>query len=378
MPKEKRASKKRSSWGCVQRVAQGKYRLRWMEDGVRRTETLHGTRREADDRMAEIRTRVGSGPSKRQVTVGEAYERYYWPHVRDTAVDNTRANTASIWRAHVSPRWAGAALRDVRPAELQEWLLSLTRSQATAALRVMRGVFREAALYELADPAPLAVCYRMPDRVSKPRSREVVAAADMERYWQAAKCSGLGAMFVLAACCGLRVGEALGPKVGEVGREERDGTVVAVVPVLRQVDENGRVAVREAGGEQVERLKTRKSARWAAVGGEWAERLLALQDEAAERGDVWMTDDGLGGPVAQKATREAWQAALGRAGLPYVLLKNLRATFATQMDAKNVPVEQIARLMGHATPNITFDVYERPGRDRAAQIAATAAAHGRT
>ena len=198
MPKEKRASKKRSSWGCVQRVAQGKYRLRWMEDGVRRTETLHGTRREADDRMAEIRTRVGSGPSKRQVTVGEAYERYYWPHVRDTAVDNTRANTASIWRAHVSPRWAGAALRDVRPAELQEWLLSLTRSQATAALRVMRGVFREAALYELADPAPLAVCYRMPDRVSKPRSREVVAAADMERYWQAAKCSGLGAMFVLA------------------------------------------------------------------------------------------------------------------------------------------------------------------------------------
>ena len=371
------ARRQRASFGCVQRVAAGKYRLRWMEDGVCRTETLHGTRREADDRMAEIRTRVGSGPSKRPVTVGEAYERYYWPHVLATAVDNTRANTASAWRAHVAPRWAGAALRDVRPADLQEWLLSLTSSQATAALRVMRGVFREASLYELADPAPLSVCYRMPDRVERPRTRDVVAPADMGAYWKAAQGARLGAMFVLSACCGLRVGEALGPKVGEVEREERDGTVVASVPVLRQVNNVGKVAVRQVGGQQVERLKTRKSARWAAVGGEWAERLLALQEEAAARGDVWMTDDGFGGPVAQRAAREAWQAALHEAGLPYVLLTNLRATFATQMDARDVPVEQIARLMGHATPNITFDVYERPGRDRAAQIAATAAAPGR-
>ena len=55
-----------------------------------------------------------------------------------------------------------------------------------------------------------------------------------------------------------------------------------------------------------------------------------------------------------------------------MLLKNLRATFATQMDARDVPVEQIARLMGHASPDITFGVYERPGRDRSVQIAANA------
>ncbi len=370
------ARRQRASWGCVQRMAPGKYRLRWMEDGRRRTETLYGTRREADDRMAEIRTRVGSGPSARPVTVGEAYERYYWPHVQAMTVDNTRANTASIWRAHVAPRWAGTALRDVRPAELQEWLLSLTRSQAESALRVMRGVFREAVMYELADSTPLSVCYRMPDRVGRPLQRDVIPCADVGSYYRAAESCGLGAMFLLAACCGLRVGEALGPKVGEIEREEHGGTVVAVVPVLRQVSNVGKVAVREVGGEEVERLKTRKSARWAAVGGEWAERLLALQDEAAARGDVWMTDDGLGGPVAQKAARNDWERALGEAGLPRILLRNLRATFATQMDAKDVPVEQIARLMGHATPNITFGVYERPGRDRAAQIAATAAAHG--
>lgn len=315
--------RKRASWGCVQRVAQGKYRLRWMEDGVRRTETLYGTRREADDRMAEIRTRVGSGPSRRPVTVGEAYERWYLPTVEQSAAPNTLANTRSSWRTHVSPRWAAVPLDDVRPADVQVWLLALTRWQAELALRVLRGVYREA-------------------------------------------------MFVLAACCGLRVGESLGPMVGEVEREEAGGVTVAAVPVLRQVDKHGRVPVRTIGGVERPRLKTPGSHRWAAVGGKWAERLLGLQDEAAARGDRWLTDDGTGGPMGQAAASKAWGEALEAAGLPRVLLKNLRATFATQMDARDVPVEQIARLMGHASPDITFGVYERPGRDRSVQIAANA------
>ena len=370
------ARRQRASWGCVQRIAAGKYRLRWMEDGKRRTETLYGTRREADDRMAEIRTRVGSGPSKRQVTVGEAYERYYWPAVEPTLVDNSRSNITSSWRAHVAPRWAGAPLCDVRPAEVQEWLLTLTRPTAAVALQVLRGVFREAAMYGLADPAPISIRFRMPDRLSRPLARDVIPCASVADYYRAAESKGLGAMFLLAACCGLRVGEALGPKVGEVGRDERGGTVVAVVPVLRQVNASGVVPVRSVGGVEVERLKTRTSARWAAVGGEWAETLLALQDEAASRGDVWMTDDGFGSPVSQKTARERWCRAVESAGLPRILLRNLRATFATQLGERDVPVEQIARLMGHATPDITFGVYERPGRDRAAQIAANAAALG--
>lgn len=367
------ARKKRSSWGCVQRMAQGKYRLRWMEDGKRRTETLYGTRREADDRMAEIRTRVGSGPSKRPVTVGEAYERYYLPVARSTLAENTLACSASAWRVHVAPRWGGVAMRDVRPADVQEWLLSLTKSQAKASLRILRGTFREAAMYDVADPAPLSIEYRMPDRVDTRRSRDVVSEADMEAYWHAAQSCGLGAMFILAACCGLRVGESLGPMAGEVERRRRGGSTVAAVPVLRQVNAVGTVPVRTVDGEEVERLKTRKSERWAAVGGEWAERLLALQDEALGRGDRWLTDDGTGGPVSQQVANRSWKRALKEAGLPHVLLKNLRATFATQMDARDVPVEQIARLMGHAKPAITFDVYERPGLERAVQIAAMAA-----
>lgn len=366
------ARRQRASFGCVQRVAAGKYRLRWMEGGKRRTETLYGTRREADDRMAEIRTRVGSGPSRQPVTVGEAYERWYLPAVEQSAAPNTLANTRSSWRTHVAPRWAAVPLDDVRPADVQVWLLALTRWQAELALRVLRGVYREASIYGLASSDPASVRYRMPDRVEHARARDVIGAADMEAYWEAASSCGLGAMFVLAACCGLRVGESLGPMVGEVEREETEGVTVAAVPVLRQVDKHGRVPVRTVGGVERPRLKTPGSHRWAAVGGKWAGRLLALQDEAAARGDRWLTDNGTGGPVGQAAASKAWGEALEAAGLPRVLPKNLRATFATQMDARDVPVEQIARLMGHASPDITFGVYERPGRDRSVQIAANA------
>lgn len=370
------ARRQRASWGCVQRMAHGKYRLRWMEDGVRRTETLYGTRREADDRMAEIRTRVGSGPSKRPATVAEAYEGYYWPVVLETTVEGTQEGVACSWRAHVAPRWADVALRDVRPADVQEWLLSLTRSQAAMALRVLRGAFRHAVMYGLADSSPVDIRFRMPDKAGRRLSRDVIPCADIADYYRAAESRGLGAFFILAACCGLRVGEALGPMVGEVRRECSGGVTVAAVPVVRQVDAAGSVPVRAGEGGEVERLKTRKSARWAAVGGEWAERLLALQDEAAARGDVWLTDDGAGGPVPQQAVRRGWERALEEAGLPRILLRNLRATFATQMDARDVPVEQIARLMGHATPTVTFGVYERPGLDRSVQIAAGAASVG--
>ena len=366
------ARRQRASWGCVQRVEAGKYRLRWMEGGKRRTETLYGTRREADDRMAEIRTRVGSGPSKRPVTVGEAYERWYLPAVEQSAAPNTLANTRSSWRTHVSPRWAAVPLDDVRPADVQVWLLALTRWQAELAMRVLRGVYREASIYGLASSDPMSVRYRVPDRVEHARARDVIGTADMEAYWEAASSCGLGAMFVLAACCGLRVGESLGPMVGEVEREEAEGVTVAAGPVLRQVDKHGRVPVRTVGGVERPRLKTPGSHRWAAVGGKWAERLLGLQDEAAARGDRWLTDDGTGGPMGQATASKAWGEALEAARLPRVLLKNLRATFATQMDARDVPVEQIARLMGHASPDITFGVYERPGRDRSVQIAANA------
>lgn len=355
--------RKRSSWGCVQRVAPNVWRLRWVERGVRRSETVRGTRREADDRMAAIRVACGSGPSKKAYTVGEVYERFYLPDLESRAAPSTLRSMGSSWRVHVQPRWGGVALDDVRPIDLQEWLLTLTAASAQIALKVLHGVWRVALMYEATERNPLAAGFRMPTAKKVARTRAVVAPSDMGAYYSAALSEGLGAVFVLCACCGLRVGESLGVRVGEVSREETGGAVVAAVPVSRQVCDDGEVR---------DRLKTERSARWAATAEPWASALLGLQSEALARGDGWLTDDGTGSPRPQRAVRGQWGRALRQAGLEHIPLQNLRATFATQMAGKLVPVDQIARLMGHTKPDITYSTYERPGKDEFVAIAASA------
>ena len=54
-----------------------------------------------------------------------------------------------------------------------------------------------------------------------------------------------------------------------------------------------------------------------------------------------------------------------------MLLRNLRPTFATSMHhSVGMQTDDIARLMGHAKPTITYGTYERPSR---ADIVASAA-----
>lgn len=357
------ARRKRSSWGCVTRLAPGVYRLRWTDSGRRRSETVHGSRREADDRLAALRVACGSAPSRRVPTVAEAYERHYLPDLKGRVVPHTVKTMESMWRAVVGPKWGSIRLDDVRPLELQEWLLTLTSSQAKDAVRLLSGVYKRAMLFELVDRSPVTPGLRMPDRRALRRTSAVIAEGDLEAYHAASVAADVEAVFVLACCCGLRVGESLGVRVGEVERDGSTGQALAVVPVARQVDD---------AGEVLERLKTQRSARWAACGEPWASRLLALQDAAAARGDAWLVDDGLGNPRSQRSVRRAWERAVRDAGLGHMPLQNLRATFASRMEGR-VPVESIARLMGHAKPTITFKTYERPDRSTFVRAAAAAA-----
>ena len=352
------ARRQRSSWGCVQKLGPGRYRLRWTERGERKSEIVHGSRRDADDRMAELRA-TRSKTAQSRVTVEDVFERYYWPECERTTAASTKASIKSIWHKHVQPQWGASALGAVKPLAVQEWLLTLTLATATPALKILRGVYRLAVMYEAVDKSPVDVRFEMPAKGAV-RTRQVVATEDMEAYYSAALAGGLPAVFILAACGGLRVGETLGVKVGEVEREEVDGVTLACVHVTRQVSDRGEV---------LGQLKTAKSERWAAIGEPWASRLLELQDEARARGDVWLTDDGFGQPAKQYTVRRQWQRGLKSAGLPDIPLQNLRPTYATHMGERRAPVESVARLMGHSKPNITYGTYERPDRSGYVAIA---------
>lgn len=335
-------ARQRSSWGCVQRLAQGRYRLRWVEGGKRRTEIVWGTRREADDRLAAIRVEVGSERTRR-VTMRQAHDAWYLPTLEDLAPATVRRRE-SAWRIHVAPRWGGCDLASVQPLEIQEWLMTMTEPNARVALTVCRDCANAAIVYGGLRSSPFAADYRMP-RASGRRDGEIWTIDGLREVWRCVAGTPIEAAVLLMAFGSARVGESLGVRRAEVYTCQSHGVTLAMAPIVRQV--NGAAEVSEA-------LKNKWSRRTLAVPGRMGERLLAI----AAGGGEWMSES-CGSWLSQKQLRTAW-AELVPPGLRHPM-KNLRASWQTYMrwELKAAP-EHIEKMMGHVGAGVTGRHYDKP------------------
>jgi len=88
-----------------------------------------------------------------------------------------------------------------------------------------------------------------------------------------------------------------------------------------------------------------------------ADRLRPILEEALQLATCPFVVEYTGRRVASVKT--GTRAAARRAGLPGVTPHILRHTAATWMAMKNVPMEQIARLLGHADSRVTERVYAK-------------------
>lgn len=341
------------------------WRLRWMEHGKRHTESVHGPYSQAEKRLAQIHARVDdrkrSGP-----TVGELYERYYLPDAARTKAPNTRKRLESIYAVHVGPRWGNVYVTAVKAAEVESWLSTLTFGTAQGALSILRWVMRKSVMLEHIDVSPLEMRITLPDAAKK-QSRAIIAGDDIVTYYNVVKNTEIEAPWVLCIAGGLRAGESLGVMVGDIEHRTMDGIPFAAVPIDRAASTNGGISMDDR--TDAERLKTPHSARWAIIREPWASRLMELQAAARDRGDTYLTDDGLGQPQGTSWLRRTAYRLYETHGLPLISIRNLRASFATYAHHDlALPTEDVARLMGHSKPLITWGTYERPNLE---QIAAS-------
>lgn len=371
---------KRSTWGCVEQARPGVWRIRYQADTgdgrgyARRSETVHGTRREAHARLAELRAkyeREPDDPRRRRgpaPTCGEVYERRYLPAAVRKLRSRSLKNVESVWERWAKPRWGDVPVTSVTAGDYQEWLLMLPKTICPKASALGKEIMRLAVLDGAMDSSPLDVRFDMSDIRTKAHDSSTIPGASLGDYLAAVHGRLCEPAAILGACGGLRVGESIGAMVGEVSREEVDAggvpVTVALYMVAREVREDGTIETAVVDGEEVEALKTDRSRRWAVVVQPWAERLLDLQGEAAERGWSFIADNGFGRPLSMARVRADWYRALKDAGLPKITLQNLRPTFATQAGSSmGFVVEDVARLMGHSTPSITYKIYQRPQKD---------------
>ena len=363
MPRRKQ---RRSAWASMSETSPGIWRIRYWAEGPdgykRRSETIRGTRIDAERRRAELM--LVHGDDAPCPTVAQAWERWALPTLERRAQDGDLAESTlyryrRVWSANVEPTWGAVPLDAVRPLAIQQWISTMPLTTAKIAVVVLSAVMDHAVRYELVKHNPMRERYLMPSPSTvKRRDDGVWTLAELEGVWRSVHGAWFEPAFILAAFGGCRVGESLGVTAGEVELRMVEGVPVAVAQIVRQVP---------SVGAPTERLKTRWSRRVVAVPGLAALRLGELA--RALPPDWYLTNDGIEGAWrSQSLLNDAWNA-LGMAH-PF---QNLRNSWQTWMRWElRVQPFFIEAMMGHKREGVTGAHYDRPDADVFCEVVADA------
>lgn len=357
--------KKRAAWGSVTEVSPGVWRIRFWAEGPggyrRRSRTVRGSRKDAEAARAQLL--LEHGEDAPCPTVAQAWERWALPTYDARLADGSLAPMShdryvKAWGRLVEPRWGSVTLDQVRPLQVQQWISSLTLTQAKIAVVVLSAVMDHAVRYELVEHNPMREKYLMPPKSTVRRRddgtwtlTELLALSDdLRGQW-------FEAAFLLAAFGSCRVGEALGVTAGDVELREVGGVPVALVPIVRQVPNVG---------APTERLKTAESRRTVVLVGRAALRLSEIA--SALPAEWYLTHDGVGKWQSQSRLNDSWHEL----GMSHPF-GNLRPSWQTWMRYEaRVAVPFIEALMGHRRPGVTGLHYDRPTPDVLAEVVSDA------
>lgn len=364
--------RRRSTWGSNTDAGGDYRRLRYWADEhdgrgyVRHSKTIKGTRRQGDEELARLR--VAHSQDRPVPTVKQAYETWWLPEARAKVAsgkltERTLANYQSRWTAHVCPALGGMPVTDVRPRVIRDWLQGMSAGVANQSLVMLRQVLDLCVLYECIDTNPARET--IPSSVRAETLERDKTVYDLDTMTSAMEAARGTAAYVPAVLCGIgscRVGEALGVRCDEVDAVEANGMTVAVVPVTRQVDREGRIS---------ERLKTAGSERVVVIPEPWSLDVLEAARRDAPGG--WLTPDGVGGPLSGLAFNVAWRKAVEGAGLARIPLRNLRNSWRTIGRWElGIPEDLLEKMMGHAGKSVGEIHYDRPKAEYFADVVSRA------
>lgn len=348
--------KQRSTWGSVERLPSGRWRIRWWHQGSRHSETIDGTRKDAERRLAELRVRVGD--EQAAPTVGYVWQHWLLPKIERKGKPATVKAHDVTWRNHVQPRWGSTRVDAVRVVDVQMWLDGMTHSVALSSSQLLSRILDAAVAMDALDRNRLRSAELVLPTAGNRQSRHVWSLDELRRIHDACRGDAIEPLFLAAAFGGLRLGEALALTPADV-LPAVGGT--AAVSVTKQATLSGAIA----------EPKTARSRRTAIVPQPWAARLLELARAALDRGDALLVDDGFGRPVGRAMLHRRWRHVCEAAHVEPAPFRNLRASFETLMHWDGgLETSQIQKLLGHTKPTITHEVYDRPDVERLASAVA--------
>ena len=275
-------------------------------------------------------------PKTKPPTLAEYYE--MWMEAKRGALkESSVVSYEHTFRNHILPALGEKRLDDLRPSNIQEWvngLEDLSPATIGRAYRYLRSCVKQAVASGVTENDPCRaraimlprVPHEEPDFLTPGELRTLLdASPEPER-----------SLFAVLAYSGLRLGEALALRWRDVDFE------MNAIKVLRAYSVHG----------GIQDPKTASSRRAVPLIPILAEILVP---QRGKPDSLLFTKGQL--PIDPSNARKVFNDSLERAGLKHVTLHSLRHSYATVMIASGASIKALQRALGHASANMTLNVY---------------------
>jgi len=338
-------------------------------------ETVRGTKRDAQQRLAELLVTIEQGsyikPERR--TLGAWLEDWINSYVATNCSPRTVDSYRSELRVHIIPALGAIPLTNLRPQHLQGYYaraLLQGRANGKGGLSSRTVQYHHRIMSEaLSHAVKMGLLGRnVAEAVDPPRpkrrSMATLIPEDVPRFLEAARDTPYYLFFYTALYTGMRLGELLGLRWCDL---DLDMASLSVVQSL----------YKRRGICQMKEPKSSHSRRQIALSPslvillrkhrieEQAQRILL--GKPLDDGDlVFCHPDG--SPLDPGTVTHTFTKALIRAGLPHIRFHDLRHTHATLMLKQGIHPKIVSERLGHASIAITLDTYSHvlPGLQEAA------------
>ena len=362
-----------SSWTSAS-TSDGRHRQKW-----------HGsfrTRKEAEFERAKLVNELHTGtyiaPGRTTLSA--------WIHDNWLPVTTTRVKTSTLHsyrrnlEIHVLPTLGGKLLQQLTPSMLNSLYANLAADDGTkrGALSAKTISYIHTTLHKaLADAVDAELIARNPAERAKPprpskQTNSGIQAWDSDElhaFLNHVKDSRLAAIWRLTAMTGMRRGEILGLRWGDLDVDAerlsvRQALVAVGYDVITSTPKSHSARVIDLDAETIRMLRRHRRA-------QAEERLLWGVDY--EDHDLVVAKEN-GEPMHPHTFSQSFERIIVNAGLRKIRLHDLRHTHASLALKAGVPVKVVSERLGHESPAFTLKQYAHvlPGMqaEAAAQVAA--------
>ena len=257
-------------------------------------------------------------------------------------------------RLHITPEIGNVRLSKLEPRAVQALLNRKSKELSAGTTQHIRTTLRAALNFGIKNRM---IAYNAASHVEVPNQEhevEPLTAEQATHLLKAAENTPIGAMLVLGVRLGLRRGELLGLQWPDVNFDDRTLNIVR--------------SIQRIPGQPLEAapLKTKKSRRTISLPEEVIRTLHEHRAHQARQrlaATEWHPMDlifanSIGKPLEPRRVDTLFKQCLKRAGLPQsVRVHDMRHTAAALLLEQGADLFSVSRLLGHASIQLTSDVY---------------------